>query len=237
MRLLVTRPEADALAFADELRALGHEPVLQPLIEFRSLEFDIGALHAAKAIVITSGNSLRALEETGDIKNVAAVPLYCVGEQTARRAREIGFQTVQAVAGTAEELAGKIIADAQRDGPLVHITGEHQAFDMHGALSRQGLPVQTVHVYSMEACRELSPSVDSMLKAGGIDGVILMSPRTADIYVSLCHRHGNLNSAKTLSYFCLSENVAAKLASLEPHHVRISGKPSRKALLDLLSAD
>ncbi len=76
-----------------------------------------------------------------------------------------------------------------------------------------------------------------MLKAGEIDGVILMSPRTAEIYVSLCHRHGNLNCAKTLSYFCLSENVAAKLASLEPDRVLISRKPNKEALLDLLCAN
>jgi uroporphyrinogen-III synthase len=234
MRLLVTRPEPDASTFAEELRALGHEPVLQPLIEFRSLPFDTRPFREAQAIVITSGNSLRALQESSGLEEVTGAPLYCVGEETERKARSAGFQTVLAVADTAEELAAKIIACARKDQPLIHVTGEHQAFDLAGALNREGFSIESVPVYSMAACGEFSPSVDAMLKTGEINGVVLMSPRTAEIYVSLCHRHANLNCAKTLSYFCISENVASKLASLKPEHVHISEKPNRKALLVLL---
>ncbi len=234
MRLLVTRPEADAFAFADELRALGHEPILQPLLEFHPLDFDAQPLIAADALIMTSGNSLRALEERGAVPDIAGKPLYCVGEQTAKRALSAGFKTVLEIAGTGEELAAKIIASGRRDAALAHVMGEHMAFDIAGALGREGFPVQTVTVYSMEACRCFSPEVERMLKSGEVDGVILMSPRTAEIYVSLCHRHGAGDCAKTLLYLCLSDNVAAKLSSLKPHHVRVSGKPNRKALLELL---
>lgn len=237
MRLLVTRPEPEARAFADELRALGHDAILQPLLEFHALQFDLEPLRSAQAIIVTSGNSLRALQETCGVKDIVSIPLYCVGEETAKRARSLGFQNLVAIADTAEALAGKIISSARKDEPLVHITGEHQAFDLADALAREGFCVQSVRVYSMEACGEFSASVDAMLKAGEIDGVILMSPRTADIYVSLCHRHGNLNCAKTLSYFCLSGNVAAKLASFEPDRVLVSRKPNKEALLDLLCAN
>ena len=89
----------------------------------------------------------------------------------------------------------------------------------------------------MEACREFAPAIDAMLKTGDVDGVILMSPRTAEIYVSLCHRHGVADGAKSPSYFCLSKNIAAKLASLTPNDVRVSRKPNRTALLELLVAD
>ena len=237
MRLLVTRPEPDASIFAEELRGLGHEPVLQPLIEFRVLEFDLEPLRAAEVLIITSGNSLRALQERGVIKDIHGKPLYCVGEQTAKRALAVGFETVLEIAQTGEELARKIIASGRRGALLVHIMGEHMAFDIVGALAREGFSVQSVTVYSMDACREFSPAIAAMLKAGDVDGVILMSPRTAEIYVSLCHRHGIADCDKTPLYFCLSENVAAKLASLKPNHVRVPAKPNRKALLELLQAD
>ena len=237
MRLLVTRPEPDASAFAEELCGLGHEPILQPLLEFQVLDFDLEPLRAAEVLIITSGNSLRALQERGVSKDILGKPLYCVGEQTAERALQAGFETVLEVAGTGEELAGKIIASARRDALLAHIMGEHMAFDIVGALAREGFSVQSVTVYSMDACARFRPPVDAMLTAGEVDGVILMSPRTAEIYVSLCHRHGILDCAKTPIYFCISQNVAAKLASLKPNHVRVSAKPSRKALLELLHAD
>lgn len=237
MRLLVTRPEPDASIFAAELRGLGHEPVLQPLLEFRVLEFDLGPLRAAEVLIITSGNSLRALRERGVVNDIHGKPLYCVGEQTAKRALAAGFETVLEIAPTGEELARKIIASGRTEAPLVHIMGEHMAFGIVGALAREGFSVQSVTVYSMDASARLLPSVDAMLKAGEVDGVILMSPRTAEIYVSLCHRHGIADSAKTPPYFCLSKNVAAKLAPLKPNHVRVPAEPNRKALLELLLAD
>lgn len=235
MRLLVTRPEPDASVFAEELRARGHDPVVEPLLEFHALPFDSAPLSDAQAFIITSGNALRAIGQAAC--QIASVPLYCVGEETARRARSLGFQNVLATADNAERLAQKIIACATKDRPLVHLGGEHQAFDLAGALEREGLPFHTLSVYSMDARCELSPSVDAMLRAAGIDGVILMSPRTAEIYVSLCHRHGVGDFAKRPIYFCISENVAAKLASLEPNDVRVPAKPNRKALLDLIGAD
>jgi uroporphyrinogen-III synthase len=237
MRLLVTRPEPEASAFADELRALGHEPVLQPLLEFHALDFDLAPLRAAEALIVTSASSLRALKERGALKDIVDKPLFCVGVQTAKRALSAGFLTVLEIAETGEELAGKIAARWPKGGRILHIMGEHMAFDIAGALASQGFSVDSVVVYSMEACVEFSPSAGAMLKAGEIDGVILMSPRTAEIYVSLCHRYGNPNCAKTPSYFCLSGNVAAKLASLSPDCVLVSRKPTKEALLDLLSAE
>jgi uroporphyrinogen-III synthase len=236
MRLLVTRPEPDASAFAEELRALGHDPVLQPLLEFRVLEFDTEPLRKADALIITSGASLRALGERGGVEGLAAKPLYCVGEQTAKRALASGFKTVLDIGQTGEELAGKIVAAGRKNASLCHVMGEHMAFDIAGALRRAAFAVETVTVYTMEACAGFSPHVDAMLEAGQIDGALLMSPRTAEIFVSLCHRHRSLDCAKTLSYFCLSANVAAKLASLEPVHVLICKKPDKKALLELLCA-
>lgn len=234
MRLLVTRPEPDAQALAGELRTLGHDPVLQPLLEFHRVAFDVDRLRDAQAIVITSGNSLRALQETPGFERIAGAPFYCVGDETARRAQAIGLRTLLATAENAEQLAARIVSSARKDSPLVHLTGEHQAFDLAGALAREGLLFETIPVYSMEASREFAPQVERMLKAHEIDGVILMSPRTAAIYVSLCHRHAIADCAKTPLYLCLSDNVAAKLASLKPQRVRISDKPNRKALLELL---
>jgi uroporphyrinogen-III synthase len=237
MRLLVTRPEPGASILAEELRELGHEPILQPLLEFRALNFDPAKLHAAEALIITSGNCLRALEDMRLSAHATDIPLYCVGEETARRAQAAGFKELLATADTAEQLAAKIIATGNRNAALVHLTGEDQAFDLAGALSREGFRIKTVRVYNMKACREFAPAIDAMLKAGDIHGVILMSPRTAEIYVSLCQRHGVADCAKSPLYFCLSKNVAAKLASLQPNDVRVSRKPNRTALLELLVAD
>ncbi len=126
------------------LRALGHEPVLQPLLEFRVLDFDLAPLRAAKAIIVTSGNSLRALKEAGASRRPSRTSPSIAWASKRRNERlSAGFQTVLAIAETAEELAGKIIASRRKDAPLVHIMGEHMAFDIAGALAREGFSVQS----------------------------------------------------------------------------------------------
>jgi uroporphyrinogen-III synthase len=235
MRLLVTRPEPGASSFAEELRALGHEPVLQPLLEFRGLEFDPSPLCVAGALIVTSGNGIRALQATPHIHRAVALPLFCVGDETARLARSAGFRAVQAVAGTGGELIAKIISSTQRDARLVHVAGEHQAFDLAQALSREGLSMGTVRAYAMDARAMFDTWLVKMFRAQEIDGIILMSPRTAEVFVSLCHGHGLLEYAGVPTYFCLSESVAARLMPLKSTDMRIAARPNRKALLDLLA--
>jgi len=115
MRLLVTRPEPDAGALAEELRKLGHEPVLEPLLEFRVLDFDLAPLKTADALIFTSGNSLRALREKLNPGCISSCPVFCVGGETETRARAAGFKTIKAAADTAEELAGKIARRPRSD--------------------------------------------------------------------------------------------------------------------------
>jgi len=234
MRLLVTRPEQDAAPFTDELRALGHEPVLQPLIELRALDFDAAELENTDALIITSGNSLRALDHAGAIARLARFPVYCVGDATARRARHSGLQKPVAVEDTGERLAATIVASATPGTRFVHVAGEHLAFDIVGELTRHGMPSRSLAVYAMEAVESFKPEVAEMIERGTLDGVTLLSPRTAEIYVSLCHTHGLAEYAKKLRYFCLSEGVAQRLSSLSADHVYVSERPNRKALLDLV---
>jgi uroporphyrinogen-III synthase len=236
MRLLVTRPEPDASLLAEELRNLGHEPVLQPLLEFRSLDFDAGALKAAAALIVTSGNALRAVQAKLKIADIAHIPLFCTGEETARRAAAAGFCSIAAVAGTAGELAPKIALGVRKGSRLVHVTGKHRAFDLAAALIREGLSLFTLSVYDMVPCLAFEAGLAGDLKSGRIGGAILMSPRTAEIFAGLCAAHGLAGNAKALCYFCLSETVARKLEPLRPACLYVAEIPSRKALLALIAA-
>ncbi len=235
MRLLVTRPEPDASALADELRHLGHEAVVQPLLEYRALDFDAAAIEAADALIFTSGNGLRALRKKLDPGRIPS-PVFCVGGETERRAREAGFKNIAATAATAEELTAKIVAAATKGSRLVHVTGEHQAFDLAAALAREGLSIGTLRVYGMKGRDAFDSRIADEVKAGKIGGVILMSPRTAAIFVALCLQRGLLDYTKSLHYFCLASTVADRLKPLEPVHVHVALSPNRAALLALLPA-
>ena len=234
MRLLVTRPEPDAGALAVELQKLGHEAVIHPLMQFHVLDFDPAPLKTAGGLIFTSRNGLRALLEKFDPAGIAGCPVFCVGGETERALRVAGFQTVAAVADTAERLAGEIAMRAAKGASLMHVTGEHQAFDLVQALALDGVSVSTLRVYEMRARSRFENALVQAFEAGGIGGVILMSPRTAEIFVSLCERHGLFERARLLDYFCLAKSVSNRLKPLDPAHVHVAQDPERAALLKLL---
>jgi uroporphyrinogen-III synthase len=235
MRLLVTRPEPEASIQAQELRDLGHEPVVQPLLQFQRLDFDPAPLMDCGALVLTSGNSLRAISEL-ELSAISGVPLFCVGSETARRARSAGFRSIAATADTAGELSTRIVARVATGTKLVHVTGEHHAFDLEKALIKEGLSMCTLRVYAMAARRAFESHVVEGMRSGTIGGAILMSPRTAEILVSLCRTHDLSMNAKSLRYFCLAQSVAERLESIGPTDVSIAAKPNRAALLALIAA-
>ena len=94
MRLLVTRPEPDATRQAELLAARGHEPVLAPLLAIESATNVPIELDGAQALIVTSRNALRALASHRDVAALLQLPLFAVGEATAKAATELGFTTV-----------------------------------------------------------------------------------------------------------------------------------------------
>ena len=105
MRVLVTRPEPDATRQAERLAARGHEPVLAPLLAIESANNVPLELDGAQALIVTSRNALRALASHRDLAASLQLPLFAVGEATAKAATELGFTTVIAGPGTGEELS------------------------------------------------------------------------------------------------------------------------------------
>jgi uroporphyrinogen-III synthase len=237
MRVLVTRPEPEASSFAAEIRALGHEPLLQPLLEFRVLDFELADGDEADALVLTSGNALRALEATGGVESLRAIPLFCVGYETAQKARAAGFTRILGTAPDGASLSREILRLSGGATQLVHLSGVRGAFDFTSVLRPAGLFIRTLNVYDMLA----RPAFDSWLikdfEARRVDAVTLLSARTSEVFASLCRGHGIEEEARRSLMCCLSKAVASALAPLAPNVVRIAAHPARHALLKLLAAE
>jgi uroporphyrinogen-III synthase len=237
MRLLVTRPEPDAGREAETLAARGHEVVLAPLL---AVEFygDVPLeLEGAQGLIVTSRNALRALASRRELGQALKLPLFAVGEATARAARELGFARVTTGPGTGAALAELISGELKPDrGPLVHLAGETLAFDLKSALERQRFTVRQPVLYRAVPARALPAEALSLLKAGKLDGVILMSPRTAKTFAGLVTRHSLVTQGKSLVCYCLSEAVAEAVASLGLE-VRVAAHPREEDVLALLDSE
>jgi uroporphyrinogen-III synthase len=239
MRLLVTRPEPDALKLRAVLEDAGHAAVVEPLLSVSFEAADAVDLDGAQALIATSRNALRAIKASPVLHRVLAevrqLPLFAVGRATAEEARALGFETVVTGAGTAAELVAQIVSVLDpAAGVLVHLAGDTLAHDLATELEAHGFRVRQTVVYRMRPATAFADTTVEDLATGGIDGVILMSPRTAAIYARLVARHSLTAVVRTLPHFCLSETIAQRLQPLGPVPTRIADAPRLEELLALI---
>lgn len=237
MRLLVTRPEPDASLEAEKLAARGHEAVVAPLLVIEVTSGVKLNLEGVQASIVTSRNALRALAAHRQRGEAVKLPLFAVGQASAGEARELGFADVIEGPGTGAGLAEMIARIlAPNDVPLLYLAGETLAFDLKSALEERGFKVRRQVLYRAIPAGALSPEALAVLRGGSLDGVILMSPRTARTFAALAERHGAVTQAKRLICYCLSEAVADALAPLG-YRVRVAASPREEDVLALLDAE
>jgi uroporphyrinogen-III synthase len=235
MRLLVTRPEPDAMKLCAVLEDAGHQAVVEPLLTLSFVDGEAVDLDGAQALIATSRNALRALKGHPVLVEARHVPLFAVGKATAAEARALGFDTVVTGAGTAAALVAHIVSVLDpASGLIVHLAGDTLAHDLAGELEAHGFRVRQPLVYRMIPATTFTDQTIEDLASHAIDGVILMSPRTAAIYAGLVAKHGLTAAVRALRHFCLSEVVARRLQSLGPVPARIAAAPRLEELLALI---
>lgn len=231
-RILVTRPEEDAAPFAEILTGLGHEVHLDPLLTVRLREDALLDTSGAQALLFTSANGVRAAARlTGERR----LPALCVGDATARAARDAGFAAVESASGDVHGLAALVRATSRPDaGPLLHVAGTVSAGDLAGDLATSGFDVRRAVVYEAVAAERLSSETQAALAARRIDAVTLFSPRTARTFARIVQEAGLGSMLDTLDLLCLSQAVADVLHALPRRRLLVAAEPTQTALIDLI---
>lgn len=235
MHILVTRPLPDAWDMRASLQRLGYEVTLSPLVEIVPQDLAIEQFEGASGLVATSQNGLRSLQLSGLLDKVKHLQVYCVGEATATLAKDLKLPNVTAGRGTAAELV-PVIAERHktRSGAIVHLAGDHLAYDLKGALAGKGVEVREIAAYKSVAATNLSPEAVAGLKSKRINVVTLMSPRTAAIWTTLAAKHGLQGALNNLVHVCLSQAVADKLQLAPPARVEVAEEPKLDEMLVLI---
>jgi uroporphyrinogen-III synthase len=239
MHLLLTRPEAgpepDPLQAA--LIEAGHRVTQAPLLSV-TLSEALPVLNGVQGLIATSRNGLKAIAAGSLDEHALALPLFAVGPATAALARSLGFRRVIEGPGTGRELADVIRAEAMPSaGPILHLAGDTLAFDLKSVLAASGFDVQVAVVYRTEPAPSLPADAVAALRAGLLDGVVLMSPRTAKIYGKLVADAAHTAEAAGLVHFCLSDAVARELAVLGPVRTAVARSPNSQEMLALIARE
>ncbi|MEQ1653667.1 MAG: uroporphyrinogen-III synthase [Hyphomicrobium sp.] len=215
MHVLITRPERDAADLRSRIEALGCRVTVAPLLSIELGPIDVAALAGATGIVATSRNGLRALAQSAALPAATRLPIFVVGPATAALARDLGFSTVFEGGGNAEGLVPCILeCKAALGGPLVHLAGDHLAFDLGSALDGHGIILKAIAAYRSVAAKTLDASVSNLLATGRLDAVILMSPRSARTWSTLIDALPVKTDVSKVTHICLSPAVAQALGSM-----------------------
>jgi uroporphyrinogen-III synthase len=237
MRLVVTRPVEDAGRQADTLAALGHVPLIHPLMKIVYASLAPIQLTGVQALIATSRNALRGLERNPSWRAAKCLPLVSVGENTGEFAREAGFGQVISGPGTARELV-PVITSAFRpgDGALLYLTGEHIAFDLERPLAAAGFAVPRLILYESQEVDEDGATAFAQAIRAGVNGVILMSPRTAGIFVRLVKRFELEGEVRAITCYCYSNAIAEALSEIEGLTIAAASRPTEDELIGLIGA-
>ena len=220
MRIWITRAEPGASRTAEKLRAMGHDPVIGPLLEVHPLPAHID-LDGVGALAFTSANGVRAFAERAMER---ALPVFTVGDATAAAARNAGFAEVASASGDLDALADLIAGRAHSFKGAVLAPGPREpAGDLPRALAAQGLNARALALYE-------TLSVHPPAGMGPVDAALIHSPKAAERLASVLG--GRLGPAA----YCISAAAAAPLAGRPFAKVAWAERPDEDSLLRLLPA-
>ena len=210
MRVWITRTEPGAGRTARAVAALGHEPVIAPVLEVSALP---ATVPPHSALAFTSLNAVAAFVR---LTSDRAARVFAVGDATAAAATEAGFVDVRSAAGDGRALAALIAADPPAS--LLWPRAAEPAFDVAATLAG-AVSVEAVAVY---VARPVEPP-----PAPTFDAVLIHSPRAAR-RLSEVLSPGAADGRRVLA---ISEAAAAPLRALPWRQVHVASRPDETHLL------
>jgi uroporphyrinogen-III synthase len=234
MRFLITRPHAEAERTAAQLQQRGHQALVAPVLSIAPIADVVFDPAKFDAIIVTSGNAVRALMAHPAFSNALKRPLLAVGGQTAQAARDAGFADVASADGDAADLLALVRGRWARGGRLLYLAGSDRSRDLAAELAPNDIHVETAVVYSANAAARLPDSAEQAIRTGTIDGVLHYSRRSTVIFLDCADAAGLHASIQTLTHYCLSPRAAEPLSARQFKRIKVAPHPDEAALLDLI---
>ena len=241
MRVLVIRPEIQAMRTAQKLAALGHEAVILPLMApMHDLHLAADALKTSYwALALSSAEAVRCLQELGPtLEPYLDVPVFTVGRTTARAAQQAGFTNVNAAGGNGRDLAamvaGYYAASGSPPQPLLYLAGIRRSGLFERTLADNGLDCVSAEIYDMVEIYYPIEQQQALLVNAPVDAVFFFSRENARAFFSLEVFQVSKDALRKTLFFCLSRNIAEAVPEEFSNSAVISLNPDEDELIDLL---
>jgi uroporphyrinogen-III synthase len=236
LRILLTRPPAEALRSAEKLTAKGHHVIISPVLDMHAsgAAWPSGAFDA---IIATSAAAFELAQFAPEWPLPEArrlLRLFIVGAKTAEAARKAGFLGEISLAPDAKDLAATIIGAVHRPARLLYLAAHDRKRDLETRCNEAGLEILVLEIYEARAATAFNEEALLALTNGNIHSVLHYSRRSAEVFLDLA-RAAKINY-KTLHHNTISADAAAPLKAAACHYVFVAAEPTEKAMLASLSA-
>lgn len=175
MKLVVTRPLPGADATVGRVEAAGHMAIRLPLFGVHPIDWDMPDLDRFDAALLTSSNAVRLAR--GQLRQLAALPVYAVGQTTAAAAQLVGMNVAVTGKGGAQEILPYAFDAGHRR--ILWLAGE----DRTALTPPGGMTVEPIAVYASIALPVPDDFADRIAQA---DAVLLHSARAAARLAEIC---------------------------------------------------
>lgn len=234
MTILITRAMPEAAETAQQIRALGHIPILAPLHVCKNLTPSLPLEEPARFIA----TSARAFHGGITLPPAwYALPLHVVGAATARAAQEAGFTNLVIAGGDAQSLIRDVRKMAQAGSRLLYMAGEPRKPDVEAALGQDFVLKTQLH-YRMVGVETLPEAPRSAFETGMCHAILHFSAETARHLITLTRKAELVSRLAVMRHLCLSSAIAEVISEAglpHPPRLSIAEKPDMPSLLALLN--
>ncbi len=224
------RARDDAARSAARLSARGFNATFAPVIEIRVT----GALPPSgpfDAVVATSAKAIALIAPAAQAA-IASLPLYVVGEQTAKAAWKAGMAVAADPAPDVAALIATLLRRLPPHSRLLYLAGRERKSALETALSEGGHLTTPVEVYAAEA--RAAWSADEARAVAGSAAALHYSRRAAALAVELAQGAGLAEPFRALLHVCLSPDAASPLRAWGAPRVVCAAEPIEAQLIDAL---
>jgi uroporphyrinogen-III synthase len=228
MRILLTRPEADAKRSAARLEALGHEVVVAPLFEI----VPTGAAMPEGAPDRLLATSAHAFDDMPTQADLTALRLDVVGERTAAAARASGFAQIGITAADATALAIALAREGRQPQDFLYLSGRERRPDLEASLAALGHRVTPWIVYETRETEAAAQRLTEIWSQERLDAVMHFSAHSAALYVAVAESAGLLAQALAPVQVAISARAAQSLTNARD--LRTAPTPDLEGMLSCL---
>lgn len=229
-RLVVTRPKPAAepilsllqQQYGDKLPVVLH----LPMQVISGIDFPVPT--QIDAVIFTSANGVLHSAKA-NIKR--SIPVFAVGQATAKAAQQAGFFNITVGPSTAKELVPLILqqCEALSLHTIIHFSGQHIAFDLVAALQHQQLDAKRVICYQAMA----KPNSFANYQPLSGDIVLFHSAKALEAFENQVHDTGNDCLLAEMICVTLSERIA-QASGANWERVYWAEQPTEEALVSLV---